>query len=246
MSAATPSPARTAASTPPRLLLSNATRQGRSARSSVSVYFGPDRFAGFGASGAASWEGVARASFGLFWVLLFLAVVNSTVAKANACANVSTRAAFALGRIGVFPHAFARLHPRHRSPVTGVAVQFVIAVGAALGLGFGYDPVTAFVLLATVIVTVIIGVYIVVNLACAGYFLRRLSRGVQPRTSSSLPGTGHRGVHTGAADSRGDPGVRLRLGGSAPLSRTRGRSSVSGCSSASLYWWCWCADIRSG
>lgn len=49
----------------------------------------------------------------------------------------------------------------------------MIAVGATLGLGFGYDPVTAFVLLATIIVTVIIGVYVVVNLACAGYFLRR-------------------------------------------------------------------------
>lgn len=54
-----------------------------------------------------------------------------------------------------------------------MAAQFVIAVGAALGLGLAYDPVTAFTLLATVIVTVIIGVYIIVNLSCAGYFLRR-------------------------------------------------------------------------
>lgn len=67
-------------------------------------------------------------------------VVNSTVANANACANVSTRTAFALGRTGVFPRAFARLHPRRRSPGTGLAAQFVIAVGAALGLGFAYDP----------------------------------------------------------------------------------------------------------
>ncbi|TGB15417.1 APC family permease [Streptomyces sp. MZ04] len=139
----------------------------------MSVYFGPDRFTEFGASGAASWEGVARASFGLFWVLVFLAVVNSTIANANACANVSTRTAFAFGRIGVFPRAFARIHPTHRSPVAGVAAQFAIAVAAVLGLGFAYDPVTAFLLLATVIVTVIIGVYILANLACAGYFLRR-------------------------------------------------------------------------
>ncbi|MEU9192987.1 APC family permease [Streptomyces hundungensis] len=139
----------------------------------MAVYFGPDRFAGFGASGDASWEGVARASFGLFWVILFLAVVNSTVANANACSNVSTRTAFALGRIGVFPRSFARLHPRHRSPVSGVAAQFVVAVATMLGLGLWYDPVTAFALLATVIVTVIIGVYIVVDVACAGYFLRR-------------------------------------------------------------------------
>ncbi|MFI6558924.1 APC family permease [Streptomyces sp. NPDC050534] len=139
----------------------------------MTVYFGPDRFAKFGASGAASWDGVARASFGLFWVLVFLAVVNSTIANANACSNVSTRTAFALARIRVLPRPFATLHPRYRSPVTGIAVQSAVAVGAVLGLGLGYDPVTAFLLLATVIVTVVIGVYIVVNLACTGYFLRR-------------------------------------------------------------------------
>ncbi|MFD1271678.1 amino acid permease [Streptomyces kaempferi] len=100
-------------------------------------------------------------------------MVNSAIANANACATVSTRTAFALGRIKVFPELFARLHPRHRSPVAGVAVQCAVAIAAMLGLGFAYDPVTAFLLLATVIVTVVIGVYIVVNLACAGYFLRR-------------------------------------------------------------------------
>ncbi|MDX2591022.1 APC family permease [Streptomyces sp. WI03-4A] len=138
----------------------------------MTVYVGPERFSGFGASGASSWEGVARASFGLFWVLVFLAVVNSTIANANACANVATRTAFALARIRVLPRLLATLHPRHRSPVAGIAVQSVVAVGAVLGLGFAYDPVTAFLLLATVIVTVVVGVYIVVNLACAGHFLR--------------------------------------------------------------------------
>jgi len=153
----------------------------------MTVYFGPDRFAKFGASGAASWEGVARASFGLFWVLVFLAVVNSTIANANACANVSTRTAFALARIRVLPRFFATLHPRHRSPVSGIAVQTVVAVGAVLGLGLGYDPVTAFLLLATVIVTVVIGVYIVVNLACAGYFLRRRRELLKPVRHLLLP-----------------------------------------------------------
>jgi amino acid transporter len=153
----------------------------------MTVYFGPDRFAKFGASGAASWDGVARASFGLFWVLVFLAVVNSTIANANACSNVSTRTAFALARIRVLPRPFATLHPRHRSPVTGIAVQSAVAVGAVLGLGLGYDPVTAFLLLATVIVTVVIGVYIVVNLACVGYFLRRRRELFSPVRHLLLP-----------------------------------------------------------
>ena len=50
------------------------------------------------------------------------------LANANAGANVSTRTAFALGRIGIFPRAFAPLHVQHRSPVRAVATQFVIAV----------------------------------------------------------------------------------------------------------------------
>ncbi|MEV5688151.1 hypothetical protein AB0L68_34035 [Streptomyces sp. NPDC052164] len=155
----------------------------------MSVYFGPDGFADFGTSGSASWEGVARASSGLFSVLLFFAVVNSTPAEANACANVSTRTAFAPGRIRVFPHAFARLRPRRRHPVTGLAAQFGIVVGAALGLEFAYAPVTAFVLPATVIVTVIIGVCVVVDLACAGYFLRRHDAfNPVPRLLSPVPG----------------------------------------------------------
>lgn len=153
----------------------------------MTVYFGPERFAGFGASGDASWEGVARASFGLFWVLVFLAVFNSAVANANACANVSTRTAFALARIRVLPGLFAVLHPRYRSPVAGIGVQSAVAVGAVLGLGLGYDPVTAFLLLATVIVTVVIGVYIVVNLACAGYFLRRGREALKPVRHLLLP-----------------------------------------------------------
>ncbi|KOV57154.1 APC family permease [Streptomyces sp. MMG1121] len=146
----------------------------------MTVYIGPDRFAAFGASGAASWEGVTRASFGFFWVLVFLAIINSTIANANACANVSTRTAFALARIRVLPGALATLHPRHRSPVAGIAVQSVVAIGAVLGLGFAYDPVTAFLLLATLIVTVVVGVYIVVNLACAGYFLRAGRAALKP------------------------------------------------------------------
>ncbi|MFF1406013.1 APC family permease [Streptomyces sp. NPDC058294] len=156
----------------------------------MTVSFGPDRFATFGASGGASWEGVARASYGLFWVLVFLAVVNSTIANANACANVSTRTAFALARIRVLPRLLATLHPRHRSPVAGIAVQTAVAVTAVLGLGFGYDPVTAFLLLATVIVTVVVGVYIVVNLSCAGHFLRSCGAALKPVRHLVFPALG--------------------------------------------------------
>lgn len=178
----------------------------------MSVYFGPGKFATFGAEGAASWEGVARASFGLFWVLVFLAVVNSTIANANACANVSTRTAFALGRIGVFPSGFARLHPQRRSPVTGVAVQFVVAVAAMLGLGFAYDPVTAFLLLGD-------GdrhghhrcVHRGEPLLCRVLPAPR-PLGAASGAPSRLPAPRHRRLRARAADGRGPACLRLRVG----------------------------------
>ena len=136
------------------------------------VLVGPARFGGFGTDGRQSWEGIARSSYGLFWILVFLAIINSTIANANAGANVSTRTAYALGRIGILPRPFTRVHEEHRSPVVAVGVQFVIAVAATLALGFAWDPVTAFLLVATIIVIVVVSVYIVVNAACIGYFAR--------------------------------------------------------------------------
>lgn len=138
----------------------------------ATVFVGPDEFADFSGAGEKSWEGLARGSFGLFWVLVFFAIINSCIANANAGSNVSTRTAFALGRIGIFPRAFALVHPTHRSPYLAVTVQFAIGIAVALGLGLLYDPVTAFILIATMIVLVVVTVYILCNLACAGYFLR--------------------------------------------------------------------------
>src|SRR5262249_9892288 len=64
----------------------------------VDVASGPARFSAFAAeTGSASWEGLARALYGLFWFFVFLAIVNSTIANANAGVNVSSRTAYAMG-----------------------------------------------------------------------------------------------------------------------------------------------------
>jgi amino acid transporter len=136
------------------------------------VFVGPDRFAAFNTSGDLSWQGVSRASFGLFWILVFFAIINSTIANANAGANVSTRTAYALARIGILPRSFTKIHPVHRSPVVAVGVQFAVAVIVTLALGFWLTPTTAFLLVATMIVVVVVSVYIVVNAACIGFFAR--------------------------------------------------------------------------
>ena len=143
----------------------------------VDVAFGPAAFAGFGAAGAASWVGMARSLYGLFWFFVFLAIVNSTVANANAGFNVASRTGYAMGRIGAFLAVAARVHPRHRSPVVAIFATFLITVTVTLGLGLAYNPVNAYAMVGTGIVIVIVAVYIVVNAACIGYFASAANRG---------------------------------------------------------------------
>jgi amino acid transporter len=150
------------------------------------VALGPARFAGFSASGTASWVGMARALYGLFWFFVFLAIVNSTIANANAGVNVSSRIAYAMGRIGAFPHFLARVHHKHRSPVAGILATFAVTIGVTLGLGLAYNPVTAFAMVGTGLVILLAAIYIVVNAACIGYFARR-RRGWNPLLHLVVP-----------------------------------------------------------
>jgi amino acid transporter len=153
----------------------------------VDVAFGPDKFAGFSTSGTDSWEGLARGLYGAFWILVFLAIVNSTVANANAGVNVSSRTMFAMGRVGAFPYALARLSTRHRSPVVAILLVTAATVAISLGLGFGYDPNTAFGIVATALVILIVAAYIVTNLACIGYFRRDGRREFNPLLHLVVP-----------------------------------------------------------
>jgi amino acid transporter len=146
----------------------------------VDVAFGPRSFAGFGSSGSASWVGLSRAFYGLFWFFVFLAIVNSTIANANAGVNVSSRTAYAMGRIRALPHLLASVHPRHRTPVTGIVLAFAVTVAITLGLGLGYDPVTGFAMVGTGIVIVLVAIYILVDAACIGFFARRRGPAGQP------------------------------------------------------------------
>jgi amino acid transporter len=140
----------------------------------VDVAFGPKGFSAFAAeTGNASWEGLARSLYGLFWFFVFLAIVNSTIANANAGVNVSSRTAYAMGRIGAFPRMLAQVHPRHRSPVTAIIAAFVVTVAVTLGLGLGYGPTDAFFMVGTGLVIILAAIYILMNAACIGYFARK-------------------------------------------------------------------------
>ena len=153
----------------------------------ITVAVGPDNFSSFGISGDQSWEGVARSLFGIFWLFVFLAIVNSTIANANAGVNVSSRTAFAMGRVGAFPYALARLATRSRAPYVAILLVTVLTLAISLPLGLHYGPDTAFGIVATGLVLLIVLAYIVTNIACIGYFLRHRREEFNPLLHLVIP-----------------------------------------------------------
>ena len=139
----------------------------------ATVFFGPDRFAEFPTYGDGNpWQQVARDVWGTGWILVFVAIIISAVANSNAGANATTRTWYALGRNRILVSMLAKTHPRWQSPYVAVIVQFVLALVVALPLGYRYGPVTAFSLVATMVTAVIILIYITLNVACIGFYLR--------------------------------------------------------------------------
>ncbi|HYB17753.1 MAG TPA: APC family permease [Streptosporangiaceae bacterium] len=138
------------------------------------VFYGPGRYVNFGAlNGGSPWIQLARDVWGVGWVLAFFAILNSTFANGNAGTLATTRTWFAMSRIGLLPSPLARLHPRFRSPYVGVLFQLVLTLAIGLPVALHFGPTTAFVFLATILTGVMIAIYMVFNLSCTCFYLRR-------------------------------------------------------------------------
>jgi amino acid transporter len=139
----------------------------------ATVFFGPQRFASFAQFGGGSpWIELARQVWGIGWVVVFLAILNSTFANGNAGNNATTRTWYAMGRIGLLPRALARTHPVRRSPHVAVAAQLVWALALVFLVGVPFGPIAGFVFLATLVTAVVIAIYLTTNLACLVFYLR--------------------------------------------------------------------------
>jgi amino acid transporter len=139
----------------------------------AAAFVAPAHFQSYGALGGGSpWIVFARKFWGIGWVVVFLAVVNSFFANGNSALVASTRTWYAMGRIKLLPSAFTRTS-RYSSPVVGIAVQGLLTPVIALPLALGYGPVEAFESLATILSAVMICIYIVINISSFGYYYRR-------------------------------------------------------------------------
>jgi amino acid transporter len=152
--------------------------------------------------------------------LVLFAIINSTIANANAGANVFTRTAFAFGRAGAFPKMLAEIDPKHKTPRNAVIVQLIVGLLLALGLGAKYTPQTAFGIIATGLVVAVVPVYMLANLACIGYFTKHRKDERHPVIHILVPIVGFLFLIPGffnAAGITGMPGLSFIVSLASPL-----------------------------
>jgi amino acid transporter len=114
-----------------------------------------------------------------------------------ACATAAARTLFAMGREGVLPAAFARTHPRFRTPVNATIAVTVVATLMALLIGYPLSdstfgqPFSNYYFWATVGTLVIIVVYIMLCIGGLVFFWRtRDTRKWNPIWHVALPVVG--------------------------------------------------------
>ena len=148
----------------------------------ATVYFGPDRMGDFLAFNEGDpWGGMATEVLGtLGGLLVIFAILNSCLANANASATAATRSLFAMGRVSLISRWFAAVHPEYRSPVNAVHFQAILGIIVVIILGLiladsppgGSPGYNVYIWLGTLVGLLFAGMYIAVNLACIGYFMR--------------------------------------------------------------------------
>ncbi len=133
---------------------------------------GFDNFLTQATENADPWRALGKTFWHAGWVVVFIAILNSAIANANAGVNAATRVLYAMGRNGAMPAPLARTHPVHRTPHVAIIFNVVGGVVIALLLGWKWGPLLAFATIATAITVVVILLYIAVCLGAIWFYWR--------------------------------------------------------------------------
>ncbi|MGB0096885.1 MAG: hypothetical protein WBP81_30635 [Solirubrobacteraceae bacterium] len=98
------------------------------------ITFGKDTFVAYNSGDP--WDGIAHVVWGGAWVLVLIAVINSTWASLSGEFNAASRVAFALGRVKLLSPQAASIHRKLRTPWIAAIGLAVIAIAVSLIFGF--------------------------------------------------------------------------------------------------------------
>ncbi|MEO8251723.1 MAG: APC family permease [Chloroflexota bacterium] len=163
----------------------------------ATVYFGVDRMGDFYTfNNGDPWGFLGTDVLGtLGGILVVFAIINSSLANANSGATAATRSIFSMARGGLLPKFFAAVHPTHRTPVNAVHAQVLVAIVVAVAGGLiladdpfpGSGPINIYVFIGTMLGLLFAGMYMAVNLAVIGFYLRERRHEFNPIKHLIIP-----------------------------------------------------------
>jgi amino acid transporter len=103
-------------------------------------------------------------------LIVLIALINSGLGVCIACTTSATRTIYGISRTGALPVFFTRVQPKHRTPITAVIVQSLIAFVVCLGVGIPIGPLNLFNVLGTTGTFIYIPIFILMNIAAFLYF----------------------------------------------------------------------------
>jgi amino acid transporter len=136
------------------------------------IGWGTGNMAAFATASTNPYYTLAQRFWGVGWVLVLFAIINSTLAVGIACTNAATRVMYTMAQAGSLPSALGKIHPVHKTPYIAVHVEQIFQVVSFLLIGiiFGADQIFGF--LGTITTLAVIVLYIMANIALTT-FVRR-------------------------------------------------------------------------
>lgn len=140
----------------------------------TAVGFGTSKsaMAAFSNSSLDTWYAAAKGLWHGFWILIYLAILNSILAISVACTNAASRVMYTMGKTGALPSAFARIHPKHHTPFVAIGVQQIVGIIAFLIVAWRLGEDQIFGFLGTAVTVALIVLYAMSNIALIAYVLR--------------------------------------------------------------------------
>ena len=108
---------------------------------------------------------LAHRVWGSAWVLVLIALANSTIAVLISSMNAATRMWFRMARVGVLPKWLGYVHPRFKTPTNAIIAQTVLSLILAFVLSAAWGVENVFSVLGFLFIFGAIPVWIVANIA---------------------------------------------------------------------------------
>ena len=136
------------------------------------IGWGTSNMAAFASASTNPYYTLSQKFWGVGWVLVLFAIINSTLAVGIACTNAATRVMYTMSQAGTLPSALGKIHPVHKTPYIAVHVEqiFQIVSFGLVGIIFGASQIFGF--LGTITTLAVIVLYIMANIALTAYVRR--------------------------------------------------------------------------